>query len=101
MAGITISGSAPLSGNVLMVQGTAIATGGGDVTIIATASENLTVVGTGSATQPADGVDYGWGIGLTPVAGSWSSGGTALVLAQLIDSNNVQIATAQMNANIT
>lgn len=95
MAGVTISTAQPIDPDTgdLLLEGSAVATGGGNATVTGVAVESLTTVGTGSGTFPADGQVYGWQARIPPVGGAWQSGGSGFATAVLTDANGAQVAT--------
>lgn len=66
--------------------------GGGTGTITGSATENL-VTGTGTASAVCDGAEHNIAVTVTPAAGSFTTPGSALISAVLVDAGNVTVAT--------
>lgn len=66
--------------------------GGGTGTITGTAAENL-VAGTGTASVACDGMERNVAVTVTPAAGVFTTPGSALISAVLVDAANVTVAT--------
>jgi hypothetical protein len=66
--------------------------GGGTGSIAGGAAENL-VVGVGSVSVACDGAQHAVSVPVIPVAGSFTTPGSATITAVLVDSGNVTVAT--------